>query len=162
MIFEVCGSEIYGLIYVKFSRCKYYNKHKCKSWRTSTSTSPSTQTASPSSSPSTQTASPSSSPSTWPSRPSTSPSTQTVSPSSSPSTHTASPSPSPSTWLSSPSTSPSTRFLCLSTVQDQVQALTSLLLRRCKTPERSNLLNDQEGAVQVMVHCLIGGDYLGV
>ena len=45
--------------------------------------------------------------------------------STSPSTQTAS----PSTWLSSPSTSSSTRFLCLSTVQVQVQvqALTSLL-----------------------------------
>jgi len=63
----------------------------------------------------------------WRTRTSTSPSTQTASLSPSPST---SPSPSPSTWLSSPSTSPSTKFLCLSTVQIQVQvqALTSLFI----------------------------------
>ena len=47
------------------------------------------------------------------------------------STWVPSPSPSPSTWLSSPSTSPSTRFLCFSTVQVQVQALTSLV-KICK------------------------------
>ena len=62
--------------------------------------------------------------STW--VPSPSPSTQPSKPSTSPGTQTASPSPIPSTWPSNPSTSPSTRFLCLSTVQVQVQALTSL------------------------------------
>ena len=74
------GQIVQGVNARRPDRGRNVYKHKCKSWRTSTS--PSTQTASPS----------------------------------------------PSTWLSSPSTSPSTRFLCLSTVQIQVQvqALTSL------------------------------------